>query len=53
MSKYFYLGGSGTWGASWGREDFLIPMGIEFLIKGSHLNYVSNLFKESIKIIRK
>ena len=54
MYKYFYLGGSSTWGAGRGREIFLfnfsIPMGIEFLIKrGSHVNFVNNLLKRICK----
>ena len=55
MYKYFYLGGSGTWGA--GRVggfflfNFSIPMGIEFLIKkGSQVNFVNNLLKKFVKI---
>ena len=55
MYKYFYLGGSGTWGAGRGRGFFLfnfsIPMGIEFLIKkGSQVNFVNNLLKKFVKI---
>ena len=55
MYKYFYLGGSGTWGAGRGRGIFFIQflnsMGIEFLIKkGSQVNFVNNLLKKFVKI---
>ena len=41
MYKYFYLGGSSTWGLAGVGGFFLfnfsIPMGIEFLIKRGHM----------------
>ena len=53
MYKYFYLGGSSTWGAGQGRGIFFIQFlnshgNWIFNEKESHVNFVNNLFKKNL-----